>query len=190
VSHEPEASVPEDNHESNLKAKATAKGSDLGLLADVVDPGKNLDNERDRQKSLEQRGITIITSTGTFVTLIFAVAALITKLHGAKSLDTAEIVLIVVSMVAFLAAGLFGIWVNKPEDYGALDRNLLEKALGELSKEDIGKLRRQTSLAVSHARDVNAAKAQRLILAIVCQVIAIAILVSAIVLIVVGGRAG
>jgi hypothetical protein len=166
-------------------ANTYVKASDFGLFADVVDPAKNLDHEWDKEKSLEQRGISVITSSGAFVTLIFAVAAIITKFHVAKNLDGAEIGLIVASMFAFLAAGLFGIWVNKPENYGAVGRQLITDALAGNS--DIDRIRNATSLAIGHARDVNGAKARRLLVAIACQVLAIAFLVSALIVIVIRG---
>jgi len=153
----------------------------------VIDPAKNLSHEWDRQKSLEQRGITVITSTGTFVTLIFAISAVITKFKGAHKLEPAKIVLIVISMSIFLLAGLFGIWVNKPKDYGAVDRKLLEVALSRASSDNISQLRHQAALTIGHARNVNAVKA-RLQWAIVFQVVAVAVLVAAVILIVVMGR--
>jgi hypothetical protein len=170
-----------------IQGKTVVTSSDLGLLSDVVDPAKNLDHEWDRQKSLEQRGITVITSSGTFVTLVFAISALITKLHGAKSLQPSEIVLIIVSMGLFVLAAIFGITVNKPEDYGALNRDLLKRVLAG-STDDIDDLRTQTAQAIGHARDVNGTKANRLQVAIICQVLAVLVLVAAIILIVIIGR--
>jgi hypothetical protein len=57
-----------------------------------------------------------------------------------------------------------------------------------MSSEDVDQLRQQASLAVNHARDINAVKAQRLVMAITCEVLAIAVLVAAIILIVILGR--
>ena len=90
------------------------------MLAKVVDPAKILDQEWERQSSLERRGITVVTSSGAFVTLIFAVSALITKLNSAKNLDPAEVAFIAASMAAFLVAGLFAVKANRPEDYERL----------------------------------------------------------------------
>ncbi len=164
----------------------TATG--LGMLADVVDPKKNLDHEWDRQHSLEQRGITVITSSGTFVTLIFAVAALITKLHAAKNLDLAETILIVASMLAFLAAGLYGILVNRPEDYGAVSIERIAEASKGMSKEETDELRQDVTAAVDHARKMNAYKARFLLSAILWEMIAVALLVITIAVIVILNR--
>jgi hypothetical protein len=120
------------------------------------------------------------------VTLVFAVAALVTKFKGAKNFDAVEIAFVIASMAAFILAGLSGIWVNKPEDYGAVRREVLEDALA--GESPIGEIRKQVNLAIGQARDVNAAKARRLLLAVVLQVIAVTFLVVAVIIIVLRGR--
>ena len=178
----------EHNDDANSSTPVSAgdgQAAGLGILADVVDPKKNLDQEWSRQQSLEQRGITVITSSGTFVTLIFAVAALITKLNAAKNFDLAETIFVVASMAAFLAAGLYGILVNKPEDYGAIPIGRMTEAFKGMSEPEIDELRKDAAEAVRHAREINGYKADFLLRAIRCEMLAVALLVIAICVIVI-----
>jgi hypothetical protein len=89
--------------------------------------GTQLDSERQRKQSLEQRGITIITSAGAIATLIFAVSAFVSKSTNTAKFVRAEALPIKLSIVAFLIAAVLGLGTNLPFRYGGLSaRSLLE----------------------------------------------------------------
>jgi hypothetical protein len=81
---------------------------------------EQLDSEKQRKQSLEQRGITVITSAGAIATLIFAVSAFVSKSISTASFVRAEALPIKLSIVAFLVAALFGLATNLPFRYGAI----------------------------------------------------------------------
>src|ERR1700730_3055557 len=73
-----------------------------------------LDFERQRKQSLEQRGITVITSAGAIATLIFAVSAFVSKSVSTASFIRSEALPIKSSIIAFLVAAIFGLATNFP----------------------------------------------------------------------------
>jgi hypothetical protein len=75
-----------------------------------------LDAERARKASLESRGLAVITSSGTLVTLLLGLAALITK--GTEfRLTEAERWLLAAAALLFVLAGAIGIVCNAPARY-------------------------------------------------------------------------
>jgi len=71
-----------------------------------------LGREYDRKQSLEQRGLAVITTAGTLVSLIFGFAVF----AGAKAihLPLAAKVLLGLGLAAFLLAAVFGLQINRP----------------------------------------------------------------------------
>lgn len=69
--------------------------------------------ERGTKASLEGRGITLITSSGAFVTLVLAIAALVSD----GSVNGPARVLLMLASVCFQAAAVMGVQVNRPIDY-------------------------------------------------------------------------
>ena len=72
--------------------------------------------ERSRKSSLEARGVTVITTSGTLATLLFALTAGLTttgtfKLPGAARLP------LLLTLVAFVGAAILGIITNIPLRY-------------------------------------------------------------------------
>ena len=71
-----------------------------------------LSQEYARKQSLEQRGLAVITTAGTLVSLIFGFAIF----AGAKSINLplAVKILIGLGLGAFLLAAIFGLAINRP----------------------------------------------------------------------------
>jgi len=86
-----------------------------------VELDSQLEQEQARKSSIEQRGITIITSSGVIVTLLFAVTSLVTKSHTIKNFSSSEGNFLLASLVAFLAAAIVGLGVNIPLRFGTLE---------------------------------------------------------------------
>ena len=74
--------------------------------------------ELQRKASLEQRGITVITASGAFVTLVFGFSALVTKGVPFTNFSTPEKVFLVAALVLFVSASLFGVAANIPRPMG------------------------------------------------------------------------
>lgn len=77
---------------------------------------EQLTEERDRKKSIEARGVTVISSSGTIVTIIFALGALVSD---RKTFDLPPISqgLLFLAVLAFAVASLLGIWISSPRGY-------------------------------------------------------------------------
>lgn len=75
-----------------------------------------LTEERNRKTSLEGRGITVITTSGTLATLLFALAAGLGAAPGFRLPRAADLPLLL-ALVAFVIAALFGLTTNIPLQY-------------------------------------------------------------------------
>jgi hypothetical protein len=75
-----------------------------------------LTEERARKSSLESRGLTLITSSGAFATLVLALAGLITARKD-FDLDGVARACLLGAVIAFLAAGVLGVLCNAPLNY-------------------------------------------------------------------------
>jgi hypothetical protein len=80
-----------------------------------------------RQSSFEQRGIAVVTTAGTLVTLLFGLAALSTSSAKGNPLDHEESVFLAVALVLFFAAGLLALLTNIPLGYAGPDLPDAEK---------------------------------------------------------------
>jgi hypothetical protein len=75
-----------------------------------------LAEERNRKVSLEARGLTVITASGTLATLLFALVASLTAVPKFGLPEPARLPLLL-ALVAFLIAALFGLATNIPLRY-------------------------------------------------------------------------
>lgn len=151
---------------------------------------EQLEEERSRKASLEQRGITVITTSGILVSLLFGFSALVIGRPGFE-LDEIPKVLLVASLVAFFSAAIAGIVLNSPRRYreARIDdlRRLPVPAVWDASHSLGGRRAAQVRITILQAaRDVNASKANWLIAAIASEVIAVALLAGGVILIILG----
>jgi hypothetical protein len=99
-----------------------------GLYAELIDV--QLQQERDRKNSLEQRGIAVVTAAGTLVTLVFGFA---TFVHGtnAIALSPPSIGLFIAALFFFVTAATAGILSNRPTTYLEVDETELSRLTDE-----------------------------------------------------------
>jgi len=125
-----------------------------------------LAEERDRKKSLEQRGAAVITVAGTFVTLAFGFTAIVTGATGYK-LPGAAVWTLAVSLLLFVAAGGVGVWTNRPLNYQEARVSDLKAVFhGPPWRGTAAAAQRQVALVecdiIETARGLNAGKAELL----------------------------
>lgn len=141
---------------------------------------EQLAEERSRKQSLEQRGLAVVTSSGTMVTLLFAIGAVATK-TTAFELPLASKIVFTVALVAFAAAGVFGILTNKPDFYEEVDDEWLKKTLSPIAwnYKNLALARRRTSEArvksIKSFREKNPKKVDLLTRAIAAEVGAVSL---------------
>lgn len=92
---------------SDVNGNEPARSPVAELMAD------QLQAERTRHASIEQRGITVITTSGTLITLLLALAGLTGRTAGFKLAKNAQVWLLTALIFLTLAA-IAGIIVNFP----------------------------------------------------------------------------
>ncbi|GAA1794389.1 hypothetical protein GCM10009682_15210 [Luedemannella flava] len=75
-----------------------------------------LKTERERRATLEARGVSVVAQSGGLVTLLTGIGAL-AKGAGVGALPTVAFGAVIVALVFFLGAAVFGILVNIPHLY-------------------------------------------------------------------------
>jgi hypothetical protein len=149
-----------------------------------------LDTERARKASLESRGAAVITSSGALVTLLFAIAAVVTKNEHLTLPCPARWLLGFAAGFFVVAAGV-GIYTNAPARYLQVDPQSLNSLL---DAEEFGKTdpdaRRELTMArlaeLANARDRNQFKAQMVVTAMIFQVLAVLLTVVAVLVLIAG----
>jgi hypothetical protein len=74
---------------------------------------EQLDGAYAKQASFEQRGIAVVTTSGTLASLLFGLVAAITTKSGFNFSAVAE-GLILAALASFLGAAVLGLFVNRP----------------------------------------------------------------------------
>lgn len=77
---------------------------------------ERLTEERARKASLEQRGFSIVTTSGALVTLLFAVTTL-TLGQDAPELPLVAYIALVLGLALFILAGALGLVISIPRTY-------------------------------------------------------------------------
>jgi hypothetical protein len=110
-------------------AKASNEGRAGPIWAALIDG--ELERARARVQSVQQRGLTVITSSGTLLTLLVGVAAFargdVIKTEGLKPLTTLAVL---ATLICFALAALGGLWANMDRGFvSAADPDTLERLL-------------------------------------------------------------
>lgn len=139
---------------------------------------EQLAEERVRKASLEQRGVTVITTSGVLVSLLFGLAAVVTESKTFQVPDAARY-LLVLALVLFVGAAASGIVLNSPRKYVEAHPDDLERLLRRDVWDASGSLggRRSAEARVKilrKARTINDGKAKWLLRAVFLEVAAVA----------------
>ena len=143
---------------------------------------EQLQEERARKASLEQRGLAVISTSGVIVSLVFAVTA---GLLDNAVLPPVGKLFVVAALAFFIGACVMGIATNIPRTYREVEpeglKQLLERERWQSTLE-VGR-RRSAEARVGiyqSARSVTNTKARFLLLAIALEVSAVVFLAGAI----------
>lgn len=136
-----------------------------------------------RKESIEKRGLAVITSSGTIVSLLFGLVAVLTSADGYTLPSDAEPWLIA-ALVAFVLAALAGIVTNVPLLYLAVKPPQLRRLVDDFwadGPETAEKRVAATQLKVlARAKSMNAAKGWILVAAVLAQLSAVVFLALAV----------
>jgi hypothetical protein len=163
-----------------LEEAETTAGQDV--YAPLVE--NQLEEERARKTSLEQRGVAVISTSGVLVSFLFGLAAVVTN---AKNFDLpgAARVLLVVTVALFVLAAVGGLVSNWPLNYHQVQIANLHRLV---SKENWNAPPRIAAQRVAEsqvfilerARKLNALKARTLLAALITQILAVTALATAV----------
>jgi hypothetical protein len=149
-----------------------------------------LEYEKARKVSLEQRGLSIVSSSGVLITLLFGIATLV---RGKSELiaPLAPRVLLAAGLVAFLIAILLGLAVNQPlsKYYEPVPVQSLRRAVesSNWKLDAIEAARRVSERRVEEIdtwRDGNGRKAARLYVAGISQAVGVVFVAGAVLIII------
>lgn len=155
-----------------------APGSGGEVLAAFVEA--ELKAEDSRKTSIETREISVISTSGVLVTLLFALAAVITR-QGGYSIPLVGLVAILASLVLFVAAASLGLLANAVKSYDRAKladvENTVNSELETITERAARKLVSGSNLQVwKSARSKTNEKARLLRWAIIAEVAAVSAL--------------
>jgi hypothetical protein len=136
--------------------------------------------EWQRKNSLEQRGITVITTSGVLVTLVFAGTTLVSQGKQYASLVRHESEPIVVALSLFIVAAVLGLVCNLPMLYRFIRARSLREVFDLPAQSRSGELLRFELDVLRTARFWNSFKSWALALALASEIGAVVFLVIAV----------
>jgi hypothetical protein len=86
-----------------------------------------VERERARRATLDQRGITIVTSSGTLVTLLSALAAFAALGEGNPTPGPVTLCFFALALASFVIAAIFGLATNRSQGQVVLTTSSMEK---------------------------------------------------------------
>ncbi len=150
---------------------------------------QELKNERERRAALDSRSVTVITSSGSFVTLSFALVAVVTKMTDYRP-SQLTIILLALATLALCSAALFALLASRLVFYVVVTtEQLISWTRDEfwLDEEDNARwqLTHANSRTIKSLRQGNAVKANRLLYALWAQLLAFGLMSASIVVVLV-----
>jgi hypothetical protein len=133
---------------------------------------------QDRRKaSFEQRGLAVITTSGTLVTLLFALAALSTKQAATFTLPGAAKTWLSVALVLFFGSAIAALVSNAPLIYQAVPASKIRERLRERPPRGADAAARDVAFtrldALESAKKNNSIKGWALAVAMTCEALAV-----------------
>lgn len=143
-----------------------------------------LTEERSTKSSLEARAVGVITSAGALVTLIFALAALVTKSATYELPDSARMVL-GATLLVFVAAAVVAIIAARPGSYQEVSNSSLQaiatqEAMSAPALQGEAEIANILARIIERARQKNGVKARFLRVAVALEAVAALLLAVAV----------
>jgi len=139
--------------------------------------------QEERKGSFEQRGFTVITTSGVLVSLLLGLTAILT---GSANYQLPEVsrIAILVALVFFVVAVIGGIITNLPRSYRGVTADALKKQIDERWEDSAAAAQREVALTelkvIRRAKEQNSWKGLSLITAIAAEILAVLCLATAV----------
>jgi nitrate reductase NapE component len=144
---------------------------------------EQLAGQEARKTSLEQRGLSVVTTSGALVTLLFGLTTLAVE-RESFTLPAASRALLVVAIVFFVVAAVAAIVTNMPLSYEGVTAGALRGAVRERWGDSEEAATQMTSLTrikvLESARRRNNVKAIALFAGMVSEIVAVALVGAAV----------
>ena len=101
--------------EADLPSRSVVGGAGQ-VYASLI--AARLAEEEGRHRSLQARGLAVVTTSGTLVTLIFAVAQFVPRNGAAAGIPDTSRWLLAIAALVFVIAAVGGLIANLPRDLG------------------------------------------------------------------------
>lgn len=146
---------------------------------------KELEAERARRAALDARGVGVLTTSGTLVTIIFALGALVTSVDGFEP-TTMTVWMLAAALAAFVVAAFCGLLANRLRKYEVTQPAQLHEwrdrdgAWNDTADKARRVLAKANILTIASLRQGNNSKAQLVEAALWAQLAAVVLLSLAI----------
>jgi hypothetical protein len=136
-----------------------------------------VDTEVSRKSSLEQRGIAVITTSGTLATLLYGLTAVVTS-SKTLNLPVGAVGWLVASSIVFVLAAMTGVVVNIPLFYGEVEltEEVLRGAWEDSAPDAQAAIANVRISQLTVARRANGIKAWILTISVSLEVVAVGVL--------------
>jgi hypothetical protein len=137
-----------------------------------------LGGQETRKSSFEQRGLAVVTTAGTLVTLLFGLAALSSRSAIGDSLSHGEKLWLTGALGLFILSAVFALATNFPLKYSGPEPSDIETHLDADPEEDALTAQREVAFArvkiLTVAQEKNTCKGNLLFVAMLVEVVAVA----------------
>ncbi len=161
--------------------ETASDGSGRAVYADYI--REQLAGQEARKTSLEQRGLSVVTTSGALVTLLFGLTTLAVE-RESFTLPEASRALLVAAVVFFVIAAVAAIVTNMPLSYEGVTPSALLGAVKERWNDSEALATQMTSLTrikvLESARRRNNIKAIALFAGMVSEIVAVALVGTAV----------
>jgi uncharacterized integral membrane protein len=136
-----------------------------------------VDRQEERKKSLESRGVTVITTSGALATLLLGLTAIAMKAASTFELPKDARLPLAVALGAFVLAAILAIFTNFPRNYEEARlvglRKLIDESWADTEADALAKVAKNQLKVLERAKSIHAEKAWALVLAIAAEAVAV-----------------
>jgi hypothetical protein len=143
-----------------------------------------LDREEERKRSLESRGVTVVSTSGTLATVLLGLIAIATRSDSTFTLPHDARVPLAIALGAFSVAALLAIYTNAPRrGYEAASlkglRTLVDERWDATESQALSEVAKNQLKVLAAEKTIHKWKARALVAAIATEAVAVVALLAA-----------
>jgi hypothetical protein len=166
---------------SRTRGPSIAEAEPLaGAKAYAAFIAEQVDRQEARKSSLESRGVTVITTSGTLATLLLGLTAIATKAQDTFMLPDEARPPLALALIAFVLAAVAAIFTNAPRNYKEATveslRKLVETSWDDTERVALQEVAKAQLRVLERAKEMNGQKARALVAGVMFETAAVAAL--------------